>query len=109
MSTETMVILIVVLFAIIVVVGFAVYGRRAKVRIEVPGGKLDFEGSNDDASAMSSQPRRTPSGILGNLSIGKTQMRAEGGETIANNISVGDTDMSATSRNSMEKPSRKRK
>ena len=47
MDTNTAIILIVVIFAVVVIVGFILYRRRSKVDINTPLGNLSFEGGSD--------------------------------------------------------------
>jgi hypothetical protein len=91
MDTNTMILLISIVFAIVVIIGFIVYKRKAKVGIELPGGKLNFEGGNDTSSHLAKV--RSSKGIFGNISIGKTRLESKGTGTIANNTSIGDTEI----------------
>jgi hypothetical protein len=97
MDTNTMIVLVVAFFALIVLVGFVIYRRKARVGVEVPGGKLSFEATSESPAATASRPRKTSAGILGNVSIGRTRMKVRGPETIANNVSIGDTELEAES------------
>jgi len=97
MDTNTMIVIIVALFAVIIVIGFIVYRRKAKVKVEVPGGRLNFEAANDPTSAASSRSPRVRAGILRNWFIGKTRVQVKGTEVVEGNVGVGDTELGAES------------
>lgn len=98
MDTNTMIVLIVAFFVIIVVVGFIIYRHKAKVGVEVPGGKLNFEASNDSTTPVSNHSSQPKSGIFRNWSIGKTRVEIKGSDTsIADNVSIGDTELTTDS------------
>ena len=42
-----------IVLAIIVLVGFAIYTRRSRVRLTIPGASLEYEGDNDPPAARS--------------------------------------------------------
>lgn len=92
MDTNITIVVIAIIFAVIIISGLIIYRRKAKVGIELPGSKLNFEGTNDSTIGHS-KPRNVSNGIFGNLSIGKTRMGVKGSGTIANNKSIGDTEL----------------
>jgi len=75
MDTNTLI--AIVIAAIVVIIGFIIYRRKAKVDVDVPGGKLKFEGGNS-ATSGEAKPRNRSNGIFGNLSIGKTRVEVKG-------------------------------
>lgn len=91
MDTNSMIVIVAVVFAIVIILGFIVFRRKAKVDVELPGSKLKFEGSNNTTTGESVSNKSN--GIFGNLSIGKTRMEVRGRGTIANNKSIGDTEL----------------
>jgi hypothetical protein len=56
MDTNTAVILIVVLFALIIIGAFAVFRRRSKVTIDTVLGKLEMEHDNEPPAPPQPQP-----------------------------------------------------
>ena len=98
MDTNTMIVVVATLFVVLIVVGFILYRRKAKVGIELPGSKLEFEGSNDSPKDRVQKNRRS-NGIFGNWSIGKTRIRIKGQGTITDNVSVGDTEIKVENTN----------
>jgi hypothetical protein len=94
MDTNSTIIVIAVVFALVVIIGFIIFRRRAKVDLELPGSKLKFEGGNSNTTtSKETNPKRKSNGIFGNISIGKTRMKVEGSGTIAENKSIGDTEL----------------
>ena len=77
---------------LVIIFGFIIFRRKAKVNVELPGSKLKFEGSNRSTTSDSDSKKRS-NGIFGNFSIGRTRMKLKGRGTIANNKSVGDTEL----------------
>jgi len=67
MDTNTLI--AIVIAAIVVIIGFIIYRRKAKVDVDVPGGKLKFEGGNS-ATSGEAKPR--------NRSNGKTRVEVKG-------------------------------
>lgn len=61
--------------------------------LELPGSKLKFEGGNSNTKANEANPKTRSNGIFGNLSIGKTRMKVKGSGAIADNKSIGDTEL----------------
>jgi hypothetical protein len=92
MDTNTMIVLVVALFVILVVVGFLLYRRKARVGIETPAGKLNFEGDNTSSPARASSSK---GGIFGNRFWGKTRIEVKGAymQPIHDNVTVGDTEI----------------
>jgi hypothetical protein len=88
-DNNTMIVLVTLLFIVLIIIGFLLFRRKTKVGIELPGGKLNFEGSNEPSVEKS----KVSKGILRNLSLGKTRMEIKGTGAIADNISVGDTEL----------------
>lgn len=93
MDTNTTIVIVAALFVILVIVGFLIFRRKTKVDIQLPGGKLNFEGSNDPSKGKE-KGHVASHGIFGNLSIGKTRLEVTGKEAIAKNVSLGDTEIS---------------
>ncbi|MCB9421759.1 MAG: hypothetical protein H6667_18305 [Ardenticatenaceae bacterium] len=56
MDTNTAIILVVALFALIIVGGFFIYRRRSHITIDTPLGKLDMDASSDPEPAPPGQP-----------------------------------------------------
>ena len=92
MDTNMTVIVVAIVFAIVIVIGFFIYRRNTKVGVELPGSKLNFEGSNDTKS-QSTNSKGASNGIFRNISIGKTRIGVKGKGTVANNMSIGDTEL----------------
>ena len=51
MDTATTWIIILLILAIVVLTGFALYTRRSRVKLTVPGASLEYEGDNDPPAA----------------------------------------------------------
>jgi hypothetical protein len=98
---------IVVLFALVAVVGFVVYRRKAKVKMEALGVKMEM-GAENDPTVIPTNPSRRRGGIFGNWSIGKTRMKVKGTGEIADNRSMGDTDLKVDATPPATKPRGKR-
>lgn len=94
MDTNTMIVLVAALFVILVVIGFLLYRRNARVGIETPAGKLNFEGDNTTPPAGAQLSKR---GIFGNRFWGKTRIEVKGAhaQPIHDNVTVGDTEIKA--------------
>jgi len=101
MDTNTMIVIVAILFVVLIAIGFILFRRKAKVDIELPGSKLKFEGSNDSSKDERQKVRRT-NGIFGNWSFGKTRMEIKGQSTITDNVSVGDTELIVRNTNKKE-------
>ncbi len=89
MDNNTAIVLVALLFVVLIIIGFLLFRRKTKVGIELPGSKLNFEGSNENNSEKS----KTLKGIIRNWSIGKTRMEINGSSTIADNVNMGDTEL----------------
>lgn len=93
MDTQTMIVLVALLFAIIVITGLIIFRRKAKIKMGVSGNSLEFDGSNEPKKNDGKpQPRH---GIFGNWSIGETHIETSGKATVEDNKSVGKTDIKA--------------
>ena len=51
MDTATIWIIILLILAVIALTGFALYTRRSRVKLTVPGASLEYEGDNDPPAA----------------------------------------------------------
>jgi hypothetical protein len=91
MDANSTAIIIAIIFAVIIIAGFIIFRRRAKVDLELPGSKLKFEGGNDSAKSVKTGSKNKSNGIFGNISIGKTRIKVKGSGAVAENKSVGDT------------------
>jgi hypothetical protein len=107
MDANTTITVVAGIFAIVIVIGFIIYRRNAKVGVELPGSKLNFEGSNDTKSP-STNSKAASNGIFSNISIGKTRIGVKGDGTVSNNMSIGDTELHKENETSQE-PSQKGK
>lgn len=88
-DNNTMIVLVALLFVLLIIIGFLLFRRKAKVGIELPGSKLNFEGSNETGAEKS----KATKGILRNWSFGKTRIEINGQGTIADNVNTGDTEL----------------
>ena len=93
MDTNT--ILLVALIALILIGAFAVYRRKVNMRFKIPGVEMKLDATNDPTRPPATTPPTARSGIFRNWSIGKTRIEVKGSEAIADNRSVGDTELKA--------------
>lgn len=95
MDTNTTNIIIAIIIAFVVIVGFLIFRRKAKLDLELPGSKLKFEGegSNNKTKSPETNVKAKTNGIFENFSIGKTRIKVKGGGAISENKSVGDTEL----------------
>jgi hypothetical protein len=103
MDSNTMIVLVALLFVVLIIIGFILFRRKTKVGIELPGSKLNFEGSNETAGKKPT----TSKGILRNWSFGKTRMEINGPSTISDNVRAGDTELKVEETVSQSKDSNK--
>jgi hypothetical protein len=92
---DTNSILLVALIALILIGAFTVYRRRVNMRFKIPGVEMKLDAANDPTPTTTTSPHTARSGIFRNWSIGKTRMEVRGSEAIADNRSVGDTELKA--------------
>lgn len=93
MDSNSTIIIVAIIFALVIIIGFIIFRQKAKVDLELPGSKLKFEGGNSNTKSKEANPKNRTNGIFGNLSIGKTQMKVKGSGTISDNKSIGDTEL----------------
>jgi hypothetical protein len=92
MDTNSTIIIVAIVFALVIIIGFIIFRRKAKVDLELPGSKLKFDGSNE-AKPGEIRSKTPANGIFGNLSLGRTRMKVKGSGTISDNKSIGDTEL----------------
>jgi hypothetical protein len=75
MDTNTAIILIVIIFALIVIAGFLVFRQKGEVEINTPFGKLRFGGSNEPAQSGSGRAESKATNLKaghGNVKVTQT-------------------------------------
>jgi hypothetical protein len=102
-NTLTAIVVVVIAFVILAIIGMFVK-QRFTGSVKAPGVEMKV-GAEDAANAE--RTGKTRSGIFGNLSIGRTRIEVKGNETIADNRSIGDTEMKADSQSRSATPSSK--
>jgi len=105
MDTNSTIIIVSLVFALVIITGFILFRQKAKVNLKLPGTEMNFEGGNNHKGSNETNPKNRSNGIFRTLSIGKTRIKVKGSGTIADAINIGDT---ALTKEDMPLPKRKK-